>query len=284
MTRMPVNGVSLNAETRGQGPPLLLLHGFTGSVETWAPFVDAFGQVRTVITVDLLGHGASDAPADSARYRVERTVEDLTAVLDRLGVGQFDLLGYSMGGRVALRLALTLGRRVDRLILESTSPGIGNADERSSRRRQDEALAGTLEQEGIERFVEYWERLPIWESQSDLPARTRDELRRQRLAENARGLARSLRGLSAGVMEPVWHRLPELGSTLLLAGELDHKYVSLARRMAEWIPQAQEVLMPGAGHAIHLERPAAFREAVRTYLDGDSLSVPQPTAHHGATP
>ncbi|MCL6432137.1 MAG: alpha/beta fold hydrolase [Anaerolineae bacterium] len=102
-----VNGVTLHVVLAGdvKARPLLLLHGFTGSAETWTPFLPAFTMHLRVIAVDLLGHGRSDAPEDPQRYRMERCVEDLLALLDCLGVAQAGVLGYSMGGRVALHLA-----------------------------------------------------------------------------------------------------------------------------------------------------------------------------------
>jgi 2-succinyl-6-hydroxy-2,4-cyclohexadiene-1-carboxylate synthase len=268
MTRVRVNDVSLEAEWRGEGPPLVLLHGYTGSSSTWSPFLGAFGSARAVITVDLLGHGSSDSPPDPGRYRVERCVEDLTALVDHLGIDSFDLLGYSMGGRVALHLALALGNRVRGLILESASPGIPEEAERSLRLREDEALADLIEREGIERFVDHWERLPLWRSQSQLSPSEREELRRQRLGNDPRGLAASLRGMGAGATPPLHDRLKELSGALLIAGVLDEKYVRLAAEMERRIPGSRTAVVAGAGHAVHLERPREFTEIVMNYLDG----------------
>src|SRR5688572_27719695 len=125
---MSVRGIELNVEVAGDGPALLLLHGFTGDISTWEPFLDAWKAFKT-IRVDIVGHGASDAPADSSRYSMDEAVEDLTAVLDQLGVEKTALVGYSMGGRVALHLALAAPERISALILESASPGIEEATE-----------------------------------------------------------------------------------------------------------------------------------------------------------
>src|SRR5262245_6527540 len=105
MTRIAVNDVHLNVEVRLAGPALLLLHGFTGSGATWALHLEAWSKFTTIV-VDLLGHGRSDCPADPDRYRMERCVMDLLALLDQLGIQQTAVLGYSMGGRIALHLAL----------------------------------------------------------------------------------------------------------------------------------------------------------------------------------
>ncbi|MBI4570486.1 MAG: 2-succinyl-6-hydroxy-2,4-cyclohexadiene-1-carboxylate synthase [Chloroflexi bacterium] len=270
MTRIAVNGVQLNAVMRGEGPSLLLLHGFTGSSGTWTPYLDAWPGVKT-IAVDLLGHGASDSPGDPERYRMERCVGDLVALLDRLGIERTAVLGYSMGGRVALHLALSASGGPERLwalVLESASPGIEDASEREERRRSDEALAERIEREGLERFVAYWEEQPVFASQSRLPDAVRAELRRQRLGNNPVGLANSLRGLGAGRQEPVLHQLGELRvPVLLIAGALDQKYCDLARRMAAVLPCAQMEIVPEAGHTVHLEQPEAFDRVVRAFLN-----------------
>src|SRR5947208_5002316 len=119
MTRVPVNGLHFNVETAGAGRPLLLLHGFTASSASWAPFLEALSSHHRVLAIDLLAHGASDSPVSSERYRVERQIDDLTALLNRLHVEEYDLLGYSMGGRLATHLALAHHDRIGRLILES---------------------------------------------------------------------------------------------------------------------------------------------------------------------
>ena len=269
MTRIAVNGVNLNVDVRGRGPALLLLHGFTGSAATWTPHLSASGGWRgfTTVAVDLLGHGASDCPADPRRYRMERCLEDLVALLERLDVRRTAVLGYSMGARVALHLALQAPERLWALILESASPGIEDACEREARARSDAALAEAIERDGVEAFVERWQALPLFDSQARLPAAVRQELRRQRLGNDQRGLANSLRGLGAGQQAPVLARMGGIGiPALLIAGALDDKYCDLARRMAAALPCARTEIVPDAGHAVHLERPEAFAGAVRGFL------------------
>jgi len=282
VTRIAVNGVRLNVEVRGEGTALLLLHGFTGSAATWAPFLDAWPGFTT-IAVDLLGHGGSDSPLDPERYRMERCLEDLLALLDRLGIPLTAVLGYSMGGRVALRLALEAPERLWALILESASPGIEDPIERQQRLRSDAALAERVEREGIEAFVDYWETLPLFASQARLPLTVRQQLRRQRLANKPVGLAYSLRGMGAGVQEPVLNHLNGLRMpVLLLAGALDERYCALARRMAAALPCARLEVVPNAGHAVHLEQPAAFATAVREFLDGCLVAKGDSSAAEGS--
>lgn len=266
MTRIEVNGVGLNVEVAGAGPALLLLHGFTGSAATWSPYAGRW-QGFTTVAVDLLGHGRSDAPADAERYRMERCVGDLVAVLDRLGLGRAAALGYSMGGRVALHLALAAPERLWALVLESASPGIADPQEREARARSDAALTALIERDGMEAFVAYWQELPLFASQRRLPESVRADLRSQRLGNDPQGLAGSLRGMGAGAQEPVLHRLGEVRvPVLLLAGELDATYCALAREMAAALPDARVEVVREAGHAVHLEQPEAFASAVAAFL------------------
>jgi 2-succinyl-6-hydroxy-2,4-cyclohexadiene-1-carboxylate synthase len=261
-------GVRLHATREGKGPPLVLLHGFTGSTESWTPVRRTLVQRFTTIAVDLPGHGRSTSPADPARYALPGFVQDLARVLDALGLERTSLLGYSLGGRAALRFALERPDRVGALVIESASPGIAKPAERAARLVADGALAEEIERDGITAFVDKWERLPLWASQAALSPEARSRLRAQRLGNDRRGLANSLRGAGAGLDLPLLERLGALHvPTLLVAGALDGKYTELARQMAGAIPGAQLAIVPEAGHAVHLERPEEFAAVVLRFLD-----------------
>jgi 2-succinyl-6-hydroxy-2,4-cyclohexadiene-1-carboxylate synthase len=263
-----LNDININVERSGAGRPLLLLHGFTGSAATWAPLIAALPPHFHTIAPDLIGHGGSDSPPDADRYRMERCVADLLALLDVLQIGCADVLGYSMGGRVALQLAAAAPTRVGALVLESSSPGIAEAAERQARVAADEALAELIARDGLAAFVDRWERLPLFASQAALPAETRARLRAQRLHNNPLGLVNSLRGMGTGNQESLWDRLGTLHvSTLLIAGELDAKYRALAHQMAAGLPNARAVIVQGAGHAVHLEQPQTFAKNVLEFLE-----------------
>ncbi|MEK7693277.1 MAG: 2-succinyl-6-hydroxy-2,4-cyclohexadiene-1-carboxylate synthase [Chloroflexota bacterium] len=266
MARVEVNGLHLNVEAAGHGFPLLALHGFTGSAATWRPFAASWPRHR-IIAVDLIGHGASDAPAGESRYTMAHCTADLAALLDALDVERAAVLGYSMGGRVALQFALAAPDRVAALVLESASPGIDDAGDRAARVAADRALADGIEGDGVQAFVDHWEALPMWATQAALPDEVRERLRAQRLRNSASGLANSLRGMGAGAQEPVLNRLDELRMpVLLIAGEQDTKYRQLAHDMREHIRNAHINIVEGAGHAAHLERPAAFAPLVKEFL------------------
>ncbi len=263
-----VNDVRLGAELFGDQRAgqrtLVLVHGFTGSARNWLPHKPAFNAAGwRVIALDMLGHGRSEAPYEAERYSIEHCRDDILAALDQLGVpaGSAILLGYSMGGRIALYTALTGYFRG--LILESASPGIADEAERAARRASDEALAERIEREGVPAFVAYWENLPLFASQRALPDAVQSAVRAQRLRNHARGLANSLRGMGTGSQPALHARLPSLTTpTLLIAGAQDAKYVAIAREMAQAIPTSTLHIVPDAGHTVHLEQPQVFEQLV----------------------
>lgn len=252
-------GLRLHVARAGDGPPLLLLHGFTGSADTWAPFIPTLGAHHTLVAPDLHGHARSDAPADATRYTMQACVRDLLALLDALRIDRCAMLGYSMGGRIALALALAAPERVTSLVLESASPGLAGAAEREARARADAALADAIERDGVAAFAERWAQLPLWASQVQLADDVRARLHAERLSHTARGLANSLRGVGTGVAPAQHDRLATLTvSTLLVAGALDAKFAAIAHEMARALPDARAAIVEGAGHAVHLERPGEF--------------------------
>lgn len=269
------DGLRLEVTLRGPegGPPVLLLHGFTGCAGAWRePILSGMvDRGLRVIAPDLPGHGRSDAPPEPSRYRMRRVLDDLGDVLDHLEVERCPWVGYSMGGRVALAGGVLRPGRVERLVLESASPGLATEEERAERRRRDEALAGRIEDEGIEAFVSYWMGLPLFATQRSLPDAVLEEARARRLSQRPRGLAASLRGLGTGSQRSFWGRLEEIRTPLLLlTGREDGKYEALARRMLKRLPDARHVTVAGAGHTVHLEAPGTWLEAVTTFLDTEA--------------
>jgi 2-succinyl-6-hydroxy-2,4-cyclohexadiene-1-carboxylate synthase len=229
-------------------PTLVLLHGFTHTGDSWCPVIRALGERYSAIAPDIRGHGA-------ATWREPVSIEGVTDdVLRMLPEDPFSLVGYSMGGRVALHVALALSGRVQRLVLIGASPGLADALERQVREDADERMAEWIDgARDMEEVARRWERTPVLARQ---PPEVRKRAHADRLRNTPGGLARALRGLGSGALPSVWHRLSELRMpVVMIAGERDQKYVTISERMAERIPSARVVIVPGVGHAVHLEAP-----------------------------
>jgi 2-succinyl-6-hydroxy-2,4-cyclohexadiene-1-carboxylate synthase len=197
-----------------------------------------------------------------------QTAADIVARFD----GQpFHLLGYSMGGRLALYIALHYPNSVASLILESASPGLADDAARQLRRQQDNALADRIERDGIVTFIEFWTQLSLWESQQQLPEKVRAALYQRRLQNDPIGLANSLRGMGTGVQPSLWSQLGTLQMpTHLIVGALDQKFVAIAHEMAAAMDAVRLDVVAGAGHTVHLERPLRFAEHITLFLEDHS--------------
>jgi len=233
---------------------LILLHGFTQTGRSWQPVLHALAARYRALAPDLPGHGefAARRPASFAAC---------DAYLRALGGQRFTLAGYSMGGRIALHAALSLGDRVERLVLVGASPGLADAAERAARAAADAALADRIEAIGLEAFVDEWSAQPLF---AGMPRGIADVALADRKRNTAAGLAAALRGFGTGVMPPLWERLPELAVPVdLVVGERDEKFRAIAERMEVALPDARLHAVPGAGHAAHLEAPDAVVELLR---------------------
>jgi 2-succinyl-6-hydroxy-2,4-cyclohexadiene-1-carboxylate synthase len=232
---------------------IVFLHGFTHTGASWDPVVAALGERYRALAPDIRGHGT----------RSELEPVTLGAVLgDLAGLApeQFTLVGYSMGGRIALHAALALGDRVERLVLIGASPGIAEAADRNARRAADEQLAGEIERLSIEEFAERWAQTPVLAGQ---PPEVLAAVQADRLRNQPAGLARALRGLGTGALPPLSDRLCDVTMPVaLVVGERDEKFRAIATQMAPALPDGAVVVVPGAGHAVHLEAPAAVAAVI----------------------
>jgi 2-succinyl-6-hydroxy-2,4-cyclohexadiene-1-carboxylate synthase len=275
MSRLDLGQIHLNVEERGHGPALVLLHGFTGSAADWSDHVDCFARSHRTLAVDLPGHGCSDAPNDPALYGMKRFTDDLATLLDMHQIETARWLGYSMGGRIALSFAVRHPERVERLVLEAASPGIADPHERQERIARDETLAASIERDGVETFVDDWMSQPLFASQTRLGKAALAAARDARRANNPTGLSNSLRGAGAGAQEPLWDRLHEVGApVLLIAGDEDAKFRSIAQAMAARFPNARVAFIAAAGHNTHLENPLAFQRIILDFLK-DTETAPR---------
>jgi 2-succinyl-6-hydroxy-2,4-cyclohexadiene-1-carboxylate synthase len=246
----------LAADRWGKGDPVVLIHGFTQSARSWGPIGTALARQHAVIALDAPGHGGS---AD--------VVADLQAGADLMAAtgSEGAWLGYSMGGRYALHVALRHPELVRRLVVVSATGGIDDPAERAARREGDEVLADRVTSDGLDAFVEWWLQRPLFAS---LP---RDAASvESRLGGTAAGLASSLRLAGTGTQTPLWTSLNQLEMpVLVVVGELDTTYLRHGHRLVRSIgANATIAVVPGAGHACHLEQPDAFLSAVIPFLDG----------------
>ena len=233
---------------------IVLLHGFAGTGRGWDAVVERLDAERyTALAPDLRGHGA-------ACDRRPVTIEDCVADVLSAAPERFDLCGYSMGGRLALHVALAAPERVGRLVLVSTTAGIEDAVERRERRDSDELVAAQLERDGLGAFAERWLAGPLF---ADDP-RAAQELARADIARNdAPALAAAVRGLGTGSMAPLWDRLGELTMPATVAvGARDAKFSVLGKRLAAALPDAALVVVADAGHALPRAAPASVADAL----------------------
>ena len=253
-----MSGVRLHAIAEGQGTPVVLLHGFTGSGESMADLAARLRARHRVVRVELVGHGESDAPRDLAAYSMRACVEQLAAVSAELAP-RAHWLGYSMGGRAALAFAVRHPERVQSLLAVGASAGLRSDAERAQRIRADEALADAIERDGIEKFVDRWMALPLFASQARLGADALAAARAQRLRNRPHGLANSLRGMGSGAQPPLFEAQAGLAApACFAAGAEDAKFAALAAELAALAPRGRSRVVPDAGHDVHLEAPAAF--------------------------
>ena len=264
-----VRGIDIHVEMNGDEslPAIVLLHGFTGSTATWKRFSEcSTGSYRTV-AVDLIGHGKTTAPVDVSRYSMEQQLEDLETLFDMLALRRFILVGYSMGGRIALAYSVHYPGRVSALILESSSPGLKSEDERAARRETDHRLAERIVTNGLPSFIDFWENIPLFKTQKELSEEQRQIIREERLGQREIGLANSLRGIGTGSQTSYWERLKAVNiPVLLLTGDLDTKFVTISREMQKQFPIVRHETIADVGHAIHVEKPDVFATMIEEHI------------------
>lgn len=248
----------------GSGEVLVLLHGFTGSSETWQAFIEKWKKDYRVITIDLPGHGKTTGEAN---LRMAEVCRHLTMLFDHLAIEKCHLLGYSMGGRTALSFAIWYPVYIESLLLESASPGLPTEQERAERTKKDTQLAARLIDGGMEAFVNFWEDIPLFATQQSLPEKVKQQVRAERLGQNQAGLAASLTSIGTGEQPDWWEKLTDLALPVcLIVGEDDQKFVQVNRQMSEQLQQGSYEVVPDAGHAVHIERPEAFSQIVQQFI------------------
>ncbi len=257
--------LSYSFDKTGPEQAILMLHGFMGRGQDFDQAVSLLGDTASCLTVDLPGHGASAAVSEEL-FSMDVCAKAVIAILDDLDPRRVDLLGYSMGGRLALYLAANYSHRFRRVVLESASPGLRDESARDARRQHDAQLAERLRQEPFDEFLDEWYRQPVFESlRSD-----RDKLaatKKMRLDNSPEGLAKSLLGMGTGSQPPLWDQLATIVPPIfLITGEKDYKFCTIAREMAALCPTIRWEEVKRAGHNVQVERPREFAKLVRSFL------------------
>ena len=236
-------------------PPLICLHGFMGRGADWAEVAQRLPH-RHIIAPDLWGHGRS-LSADVDRFRLERVAEDVITLLDSLFITQADLLGYSMGGRLAFYLAIQWPSRWSSLVNESATLGLESAEERAVRRQADEQIAQTLESVAYPDFLQRWYDQPLFATLRHHPSFP--ALFARKLTNQPHQLAIALRQMGTGAQPSLWSHWSACPvPTLLLVGERDSKFTQIGRKIAQLNARTRLHILPQLGHNLHEEAPARF--------------------------
>ena len=249
-------------------PALVFLHGFMGRKEDWAEIIAHLEEAFRCYTIDLPFHGASR----SIHAEFDDTVHHIVRRLDGLGCRRFGLVGYSMGGRIALQLALHHAERVPRCVIESGSPGLMQDSARESRRQQDEGLAEQLDavaSEGgtLENFLQQWYRADLWASLRTKPERLEQLIATRSMHNDPAALASALRALGTGRQAHQWQALACSRTPILcVVGALDTKYRHIAMEMRAQAQALEIATVPACGHNVHFERPGEYVALLRNFF------------------
>lgn len=243
------DGVNVYYEVHGEGPTVLLTHGFSATSFCWGPQLDALAEDHQVVVWDLRGHGRSDSPADPAAYSESLSLADMAALLDAVGATQAIVGGHSLGGYLSLAFHVEHAERVAGLMLFSTGPGYRKPEGRESWNQLAVGRAKHFEKHGLRSLDEH-------------PLAHGDQ------HDGAHGLAHAARGILQQYDARVINSLPQISvPTLVLVGAHDKRFLAASDYMASRIPGAEKVLLEAAGHHANLDQPQAFTAAVRGFLD-----------------
>lgn len=248
----------------GSDNTVMLLHGFMADSRSMADIGSKLGERFNILYIDLPGFGRTKSTV--AGYDMEMLADSLKMILDELGLEKIDILGYSMGGRVALAFSILHPQHVRSLILESASAGLKTVSERAHRAAVDEERAGKITSD-YRTFLDEWEDMGLFQTQKSLSEEASRRQRKMRESQKPEEVADSLRKYGTGVQPSYWDRLSELDMpVLLIAGGRDQKFVSINRKMEKRIPRATLEIVEGAGHNIHLESREKFGTIISEFL------------------
>jgi len=259
-----IENIKYHIEVKGEGKPIICLHGFSEDLSTWK-LIELEGY--QLILIDLIGHGKSDKPKPCKYYSLKVILKHLNKLIFQLGLKRYSMLGYSMGGRITLAYALTYPKEIDKLILESASYGEDGFLNRLKRRRNDLNLAKSIEENGIEWFTQYWSDLSIFKSQRKLPKVIINEINKRRLANSTLALSNTLKGTGQGEFPCLKSQIIKLNMSILyISGEYDKKYEAVGKNFEKLNRNIKHVVINACGHNTHIENVNAFVEILNKFL------------------
>jgi len=253
-------------------PRVVFLHGFLGSGSDWVPIARQLEAEYCSLLVDLPGHGGSGIPADAnPEHYFTDTIDALAVELRRTATPPCFLVGYSMGGRIALGLLLRHPDLFEKAIIVSASPGLGTEEERAARRQSDEGIARKIER-NFEGFIQTWYDQPLFATLKSHPLF--HEIERERKINNPGNLASALRLLGTGEQPSFWDELPKNRVPIqFFAGEKDLKFVEIGRQMVNLCPDSTLEIFSGCGHTLHIENRELFLSRLKTFFNKLQLSI-----------
>jgi 2-succinyl-6-hydroxy-2,4-cyclohexadiene-1-carboxylate synthase len=255
---------------QGKGLPIILIHGFTGSHKSFDVMSKYLQQFFKVIMIDLPGHGNSMTRNESI-YSFENSSKLILDIIDELKLIKVNVLGYSLGGRNAMHLATKFQKKINKLILCSASYGLDNQEEQKKRNNSDQKLIDLLTNNNLEKFVKYWESLPLWSSENKLPINKKQKLKEIRLSHNPYGLALNLKHQGQGKQRNLLANLEKINTkTLIMYGENDYKYKNISKTISNSIRKSKTIMVPDSGHNIILENPIFVSREVKDFILGEN--------------
>lgn len=247
--------------------PIIFLHGFTGCANDWKYFIDNLFNKYFPIAIDLIGHGKSSKPVEKKYYTTGNIVRQLNNIIKSLNLKNVILVGYSMGGRVALSYSLKYPEVIKALILESTTPGIKNEIDRKMRVASDKAIAKLLLQNGLKKFFDFWLNQPLFKTQKKIYNKDYKIFIKRKSKNSTIGLANTLLGFSTGKMPSYWDKLNTLKQKILLiTGSKDKKFTEINKLMKKHLSNSNHFIIKGVGHNTHLEKKNEYLKVVNNFL------------------
>lgn len=250
MPKLNRDGVDIYYEVHGQGPVILLTHGYSATAQMWKGQIAPFSKNHTLVVWDMRGHGQSDYPQDQSHYSEEATVADMLALLDKIGARTAIVGGLSLGGYMSLAFYRAHPEHVSSLLIIDTGPGFKNDEAREGWNKYARETADRYEQQGL----------------ASLQSASKE--RSTAAHRSVDGLVRAGRGMLTQRDDRVMRVLPEIKvPSLIVVGSEDKPFLNAADYMAAKIPGSEKVVIPGAGHAANIDQPDIFNRAVLDFLE-----------------